>query len=574
MCHNIITTQQAECRDCYRCLRNCPVKSISFVTKQAKIDEKRCILCGRCVVECPQKAKVYQNNTDKVIEMLQEEAPVILSIAPSFLGSFEQKPNQLFQEICKAGFADVEETAIGATLTTREYRRLLQTPQWQGKTGLSTCCPVIVKLVEGYFPKLQGNLLPVLSPMVAHSRLIKAQRGENCRVVFAGPCIAKLAEAQQYGVDAALTFGQLKVLLASQNSKTKSKEQESKTTFANQGRWIPTRSFPIHNGVLFSVKGAWGSNQDYWSIEGMDQCIEVLRALENGDIDPVFIEMMACQGGCVGGPAIDSRDTLYKRKQIIQDAIKDSQQWPLAEIPEAGGSMSKSFNGEPVAQNMYTEEQIQEVLHKMGKNSKEDERNCEGCGYMSCRDKAIGVLNGLATIEMCVPAMRAKAESLAHTVMQNTPNGILVLDENMLVRDYNPAVKQLFNLVPLSMGLDLSDYMDVEEYKNVIVYKEHVVERRIEYPQWGIVTRQAMVAIPAEHLLLVIIEDITKGEAEKQEMDAIKANVMEKAKEVINRQMTVAQTIASLLGETTAETKATLYQLLKHLEEDNNDDFI
>ena len=329
MSTDIITTQQAECRDCYRCLRNCPVKSISFVTKQAKIDADRCILCGRCVIECPQKAKVYINNSEQVSQLLHGDDPVVLSIAPSFLGSFDQKPHQLFSEICQAGFADVEETAIGATLTTREYRRLLDSPQWQGRTGLSTCCPVIVSLVERYFPKLLSNLLPALSPMVAHSRLIKAQRGENCKVVFAGPCIAKLDEARRFGVDSALTFGQLKVLLLSEGHRHQTLSEKAELSFANQGQWIPTRSYPIHNGVLYSVKGAWGSNQDYWSIEGMDQCLEVLQALENGDIAPVFIEMMACQGGCVGGPAIDSKNTLYKRKQIIQDSIKNSQHNPL-----------------------------------------------------------------------------------------------------------------------------------------------------------------------------------------------------------------------------------------------------
>lgn len=561
-----IWTQQAECRDCYRCLRNCPVKSISFVTKQAKIDPDRCILCGQCVVECPQKAKVYQNQTDQVLKMLQEDRPVVLSLAPSYLASFEQAPHSLFEAICQAGFADVEETAAGAALTTREYRRLLRTPEWQGKTGLSTCCPVIVSLVEKYYPKLRQNLLPVLSPMAAHSRLIRSRLGENSRVVFAGPCIAKLEEAQRFGLDAALTFGQLKVLLLSQAHKGSVSEKSVKSEFAHRGQWIPTRSYPIHNGVLYSVKGSWGSDQDYWSIEGMDQCMEVLNALENGDIDPAFIEMMACVGGCVGGPAIDSKDTLYKRKQIIQDTIKASQGWPLAIIPESPGPMGKDFHDQAVADERYTEEQIQEVLRKMGKNSPEDERNCEGCGYSSCRAKAIGVLSGLATIEMCIPAMRAKAESLAHTVMDNTPNAVLVLDEGMAVRDFNPSAQALFSQIPFAVGMDLSGYLNVEPYNRACRSKTNSYGCCIEYPQWELVTRQTLVPIPAERLLLLIIEDVTEMEQERREMDAMKTNVMEKAKKVIHQQMTVAQTIASLLGETTADTKATLYELLKHLE--------
>ncbi|MEA4893022.1 MAG: [Fe-Fe] hydrogenase large subunit C-terminal domain-containing protein [Peptococcaceae bacterium] len=567
----IITTHQAECMDCYRCLRNCPVKAIGFVTGQAKVEPDRCILCGRCVVECPQKAKVYRNEADKVRNLLYGEEPVVLSIAPSYLGSFDQSPAQLFAQICRAGFADVEETAIGATLTTREYRRLLMSPEWQNKTGLSTCCPVIVNLVEKYYPKLRDNLLPALSPMVSHARLIKSQRGENCRVVFAGPCIGKLEEAEKYGLDAALTFGQLKVLLLEKSTKPPRPVPEE---FAYKGQWIPTRSFPIHNGVLYSLKGAWGSNQDFWSIEGIDQCLEVLKALKNGDIAPRFIEMMACVGGCVGGPAIDSKYTLYKRKQIIQDAIKESQKLPLADVPPAPFSMGKEFKGRPVHDVPYTEAEIEAVLHKMGKNTHQDQRNCEGCGYDSCRDKAIAVLDGMATMEMCVPYMRAKAESVAHTVMENTPNGILVLDDAMTVRDCNPAVRTMLKEVPLCVGLEMGRYMDVGMYRKSFRTKTNIYDQRIEYPQWQLVTRQTIVPVPSEHLLMVIFEDVTKLEGERTEMATIKASVMEKAKTVINQQMRVAQDIAGLLGETTAETKATLYELLKHLEDNDHENLL
>lgn len=568
---SFITTHQAECMDCYRCLRNCPVKSIGFVTGQAKVEQDRCILCGRCVVECPQKAKVYRNEIDQVREMLYGDEPVILSVAPSYLGSFDLPPAELFARICRAGFADVEETAIGATLTTREYRRLLMSPEWQGKTGLSTCCPVIVNLVEKYYPKLKENLLPALSPMVSHARLIKSQRGENCKVVFAGPCIAKLEEAEKFGVDAALTFGQLKMLLLERSTRP---AKEAPETFAYRGQWIPTRSFPIHNGVLYSLKGAWGSNQDFWSIEGLDQCLEVLNALKNGDIAPRFIEMMACVGGCVGGPAVDSKHTLYKRKQMIQDAIKESQKLPLADVPAAPFPMDKQFKGRPVHDVPYTEAEIETVLHKMGKNTPQDQRNCEGCGYASCRDKAIAVLEGMATMEMCVPYMRSKAESVAHTVMENTPNGILVLDDAMTIREYNPAVQSMLKEVPLCVGLEIGEFMDISLYQKSFRTRTNIYDQRVEYPQWELVTHQTVVPVPAEHILMVIFEDVTKLEGERQEMDAIKESVMEKARTVIKQQMRVAQEIAGLLGETTAETKATLYELLKHLEDKNHEDLL
>lgn len=566
-----ITTHQAECVDCYRCLRTCPVKSISFMTRQARIDEDRCIMCGQCVTACPQKAKVYLDQSEAVSRLLDGEVPVVLSLAPSFLASFEEAPAQLYQILRSVGFAQVEETAIGAHFTTEAYRSLLQNSQWQKKTGLSTCCPVIVDLVEKYYPRLQSNLLPVLSPMVAHDRWIRNQSKGSVKVVFAGPCIAKLQEAQRFGLDGALTFEQLKILILRRQSRAKGKETANESTARWEELWLPTRSYPIHNGVLFSVKGAWGSNQDYWSIEGLDQCLEVLNAMENGDIHPRFIEMMACQGGCVGGPAIDSKHTLYRRKQVIQDMVAHGEGCPIEILPEADFPMTKDFRDRSFQLCPFSEEEIHKVLVQMGKPSVQDERNCGGCGYNSCRDKAIGVLNGLATIEMCIPAMRAKAESLSHTVLENTPNGILVIDSHMKLREFNEAAQRIFKPLHFAAGMDASS-LDLENrYGQAMKTGRQLDDLPMNYPQWDLITLQTLVPIPSENLLLVVIEDITQREIDQREVKEMKIQVMAKAKKVIDQQMTVAQTIASLLGETTAETKASLYELMKHLEGSNDD---
>lgn len=553
----IITTRQADCKDCYRCLRSCPVKAISFKGNQAKVDADRCVLCGRCVVECPQKAKIVRNHSYKVKDYFTRREPVYLSLAPSFPASFTKEAKGVMKLLIRAGFTKVEETAVGAMYTIKGYQD--EIAKSNGGTRISTCCPVVVNLVEKYYPELKSNLLPVHSPMVAHAIHLKERYGKDIKVVFAGPCIAKLREAEEHGLDAALTFSQLKSLLE------QALPAGEENLAATSGVSLETRMFPLHNGVLHAMKGQWGLDEEYWSIEGIENCCEILEALQRKEVQPVFVEMMACQGGCIGGPAIDSPYGLYKRKQRVKDFYQEHLTFPSPLLLE-NLVITKSFSGQAVRKEIFTEEEIRCVLVKMGKYTKEDERNCEGCGYKSCRDKAVAVLAGLAVPEMCIPYMRERAESLAATIVQCTPNCILVLDKEMVVRDFNPAAKKLFSAVPLKVGLKLSDYFNTQNYKLVLEGRSSHSEQRVYYPEWGLITRQIAIPLKEDGFVMVIITDITQSEENKLQYQKMKEDVMHKAKAVINQQMLVAQTIAGLLGETTAETKATLMELLKHLE--------
>ncbi len=553
---DIISTRQADCKDCYRCLRACPVKAISFKGNQAKVDADRCVLCGRCVVECPQKAKIVRNQTFKIKDFFSRREPVYLSLAPSFPASFPQGAGKVIKMLERVGFTRVEETAVGARYTVKGYQE--EIARSNGITKISTCCPVIVNLVEKYYPELKENLLPVLSPMVAHARHLQECYGKDIKVVFAGPCIAKLREAEENGLDAAMTFNQLKTFL---NQITAQGEE----TFKASGERLETRLFPLHNGVLYAMKGQWGLDEEYWSVEGIENCCEILDALRKKDVQPIFIEMMACQGGCVGGPAMDSPYGLYKRKQLIKEYYKEHLQIESRPLIE-NLNLKKSFSGKEVKKENFSEKEIKAVLAKMGKFTREDERNCEGCGYKSCRDKAVAVLAGLAVPEMCIPYMRVRAESLASTIVQSTPNGILVLDKDMVVRDFNPAAQKLFSRIPLKTGLKLSDYLNTQHYELVLEGRRSLTENRVYYPEWGLMTRQIATPLQEDGLVMVIITDITKSEENRIQYQKMKEDVMVKAKEVINQQMMVAQTIAGLLGETTAATKATLMELLKHLE--------
>lgn len=552
----VIFTKQADCKDCYRCLRNCPVKAISFTTeKQAKVNDERCIICGKCVVECPQNAKTISDDSESVKKYLQGPSKVVLSLAPSFPAFFSMSKERLFYALKTIGFDYIEETAWGATLTVDAYKNTLE--QKDDRTWLSSCCPVIVNLVEKYYPELIKNLMPVASPMVSHNRLLKKKYGEDCKVVFAGPCIAKLQEAHENGVDDALTFPQLKRLLPIEAFDQEMLQEEKED--------LKTRLFPIQGGVLYAMIGSCEFDEDYWSVDGLKQCREVLEALKNNSINPRFIELMACEGGCIGGPAMDSSNIIFEKKQkVMQFYNKNNSLNP--ETSDIDVNTSREFKKAVMKKASFSEEQIRAIMRKMGKYTRDDERNCEGCGFNTCRDKAIAVLSGYAVPEMCIPYMREKAESYANTIVQNTPNAIMVFNEDMTLLDFNPSAKKIFSDLPLTKGMNMDGLLDITTYSQVLKeFKPVVIEKRY-YPQWDLMTREVISPLGDSNMIMAIITDISSEEEKQVQMQKMKEDVMIKAKEVINKQMMVAQTIAGLLGETTANTKATLYELLKHLE--------
>lgn len=567
---SIISTKQTNCMDCYRCLRGCPVKAISFQNHQAKVNEERCILCGRCVVLCPQKAKIVRNKIYEIYDYSQKNEEMVLSLAPSFPAAFSENMPTLLGSLSQIGIETVEETAIGASLTSKVYSEILQ--KQPDKTWLSSCCPVIVNLVEKYFPDLCQNLMPIISPMTAHNRLIKKKYGQGIRTVFAGPCIAKLKEAEEMGVDVACTFSQLKEALAEMPPKEvnlSKKDIEGSYYLADQPK-LNTRLYSIQQGVVFTINGRMEPNESYWSVDGLEECFNVLKALAADEIRPRFIELMACKGGCIGGPAIDSPYSLFKRKERVLEYHKNSSMdnpefnnhsQPV--LPEQ--DLFRQFSDKQVKRAQFTEDEITAVLRRMGKYTMADERNCEGCGYNTCRDKVVAILEGMAIPEMCVPYMRAKAESFASTIVQSTPNAIILLDDSMQVLEYNPAAQHLFSNIPFKKGLVLSDYMNTHNLTQVLRTGQAARELKVYYPQWGLVTRQIITRLEDKDHVMAIISDITQAEENELEVQKMKEDIMIKAHEVINRQMSVAQTIAGLLGETTADTKTTLLELLKHL---------
>lgn len=554
-----ITTQKVNCKDCHRCVRSCPVKAIAIKKGHAQLVDDKCVLCGKCVIECPQQAKQVVDQTEIVRKALDSGRQVILSLAPSFVSSFPGlSVDQIIKQIRNIGFSDIEETAMGAEVVADFYRRYTEQSQ---HTVISACCPAIVNLITKYYPALSKNLAPVVSPMLAHGRLLKSHYGPECFVVFAGPCIAKIAEAeadQGRAIDAVLTFYQLKSMLDIAESKF-GRVESGNQKISIKSAFELARLFPMAGGILQSAFGE-SSDCELISVDGLRQCMLVFDSLAKGEIQPRFIEALACIGGCINGPGGASSQSLPAKRRLVR-------QYAAAGEPQGNPVPNISFVCEhvpdPVTRIFPTEQEIKEILRQMGKHCLSDEKNCGACGYNSCRDNAVAVFQGITEIDTCVPYMRTKAESFANIIVDNSLNAIIVIDENLVIQEFNPSAERMFNRqLELTVGLSLTTVMDCSDILLTIREGRKVSGKRVEFPALALVTEKMIVPVPEHRLAFLIFSDVTEHERRNHELEQMKLDTIDKATEIINKQMHVAQEIAGLLGETTADTKSTLLELI------------
>ena len=414
---NCLTLKKSNCKNCYKCIRHCPVKAIRFSGNQAHIINNECILCGHCFVVCPQNAKQIVDETEKAKVLLQSGDPVFVSLAPSFVANYPGVGiGAMARALKKLGFQDVEETAIGATMVKTEYERMLR--EEARDVIITSCCHSINLLIQKYFPAALEYLADVVSPMQAHCLDIK-KRFPNAKTVFIGPCVAKKDEAEHYAgiVDAVLTFEELTQWLKSENIELEKEMDENDFSRA--------RFFPTSGGVLKTMTDR-RPDFTYLALDGVENCIAALKEIVAGKVHKCFIEMNACVGGCVGGPIMEKYSTARIQDYLAVASYAGTKDFPVEQPHPL--ELKKGFNS--IAQKAVepTESEIYSVLRQMGKFRPEQELNCGSCGYNTCREKAIAICQGKAEISMCLPYLKDKAESFSDTIVENTPNGLIVLN--------------------------------------------------------------------------------------------------------------------------------------------------
>lgn len=545
--------KKSNCKNCYKCIRHCPVKSIKFSGNQAHIVGNECILCGQCFVVCPQNAKEIADETERAKVLINSGAPVIASVAPSFIANYDGVGfEELKSALKKLGFADAEETAVGATIVKREYERLLEDEHRD--ILISSCCHSVNLLIQKYYPTCLPYLADVLSPMQAHCEDIK-RRTPEAKTVFIGPCVAKKDEADHYAgiTDAVLTFEELTNWFAEAGVTLEHKLDKNDRSLA--------RFFPTTGGILKTMQANMRSDYTYLAIDGVENCKAALHDIAEGKIHNCFIEMSACAGSCIGGPVMEKYHRMPVRDYMAVSDYAGKEDFDVAQPDFI--TLRKNMEYIERKAPQPSEKEISDALKKMGKLKPEDELNCGSCGYNTCREKAIAIIEGKAEVSMCLPFLKERAENFSDNIINNTPNGIVVLNEDYEVQQINRAALKLMNIPRASdvMGEPIIRILDPKPFMDVQRTGRSLRDSKVYLAEYDKYVEQTIVFDKEYKALICIMRDVTEEEEQKQKKEDLSRQTVETADRVVDKQMRIVQEIASLLGETAAETKIALTKL-------------
>ncbi|MDD4699778.1 MAG: [Fe-Fe] hydrogenase large subunit C-terminal domain-containing protein [Oscillospiraceae bacterium] len=544
--------KKSNCKNCYKCIRHCPVKSIRFSGNQAHIVGNECILCGTCFVVCPQNAKEISDSTEQVKVLLASGDPVIASIAPSFIANYNGVGiSSLEKALQKLGFASAEETALGATIVKKEYERILK--EEKPEVLISSCCHSVNLLIQKHYPDSLKYLADVVSPMQAHCIDIK-KRNPNAKTVFIGPCVAKKDEADHYTgiVDAVLTFEELTNMLASNNITLST---DIDTTQNSRARLFPT------TGGILKTMVCDQEEYTYIAVDGVENCIAALKDIENGGMSHCFIEMSTCIGSCIGGPVMEKYHRSPIRDFVQVTSYAGENDFKVESLPKDKTKKFLDYIDQKL--KMPDEAEISSILRQMGKMKPEQELNCGSCGYNTCRAKAVAIYQGKADLTMCLPFLKDKAESFSNQIINNSPNGIIFLNEELEVQHINKAARKILNIRSASdiLGEQVIRVLDPKVFMDVKQSGRTVRDRRTYLAEYNKYIEQTIVYNKEYHHLMCLMRDVTDEETEREKKESIRQQTIEIADKVVDKQMRIVQEIASLLGETAAETKIALTNL-------------
>ncbi len=547
---SILELRPDNCKNCYKCVRHCPVKSIRVREHRPEIIPAECILCGRCTVVCPQNAKVVHSDVAAVEALLASGRPAYASVAPSWAASF---PFEQFEALEKAlvslGFSGAMETAEGAFLVKTRYEQLVRRDP--SALWISSCCPSVVTLIEKHYPDLLPFVAPVLSPMEAHAKRIRALHA-GAAAVFFGPCISKKEEARRGALEGALTFEELFAWLERKDLLPKEEAPVA------EPRRCCSRFFPTTGGILRTMERL--PSVRYLAVEGVERCMAALEEIRAGKLTGCFLEMSACVGSCSGGPAAapQAREALSARLRV-EETASDGEDFDLSEEMDLSRVLcDRSEHVLPPA-----EEELTAVLRQMGKYAPEDELNCGGCGYDTCREKAAAVCQGKAEIAMCLPFMKERAESFSTKLFDFTPNAILSADLSLNVQQVNPAACALFGLGAPgeAAGRPVSEFLEEYDFIETIGSESGVVKKTAYLEKFQKYVEEFLLFDAVGGMVVCIMKDVTRQKERQEQARKAREAAADITGGIVEKQLRIVHEIASLLGETAAETKIALTEL-------------
>lgn len=559
-----IYTEKARCQDCYKCLRNCPVKAIRVENESAAVMPDRCVYCGECVASCPVGAKKVRDDLGRAQLLIRRKRRVWVSLAPSWVAEFQGLGMGGMVAALKAiGFSGVSETALGAQEVSAACARLLE---GQGpRLHLSTACPAAVELVQRYRPEFTPFLTPVLSPMGAHARVLRERYGEDIGIVFIGPCIAKKHESDLRPdlADVAFTFEGLRRVFESYGIDPYALVPGPDDLFQPH-RTQDGALYAMEGGMLQGVQARLqASGARFMSFSGVKDVLHGLEGLTGLQPDiPIFLELLACEGGCINGPRITrGGGTVVKRMDVL-DYARDTR--PASHEPP--GSIASAYVASPVAKPKPSEADIQDALRRVGKQSLEDEMNCGACGYDSCRALAEALLERRAEVSMCASYMRKIALNKANALIRSMPAGVVIVDEDLRIVECNQRFADMLGeetrmVYDAEPGLPRADLGKVAPFAAKLfgqMLNGAVTELRRDIRVGSRIFQLLIFPVEEGRMAGGILQDITEPAFQRDE-------VIQKAQEVIRKNVTTVQQIAYLLGENAAETEMLLHSIVDTL---------
>ena len=555
-----IYSEKNECQDCYKCVRHCPVKAIRIQDGSAVVMPEACIMCGRCVQVCPAGAKHVRDDIDLAQALIDSGRKVILSLAPSFASHYDQiDPEHLLGAIHALGFAEVSETALGAEQVSQAVADQLAT--MDHGLLISTACPAAVDYVRMKHPHLCPSLTNLHSPLCVHAGMLRQIYGEDIAVVFAGPCIAKKREADLFPdrVNVSLTFEELDRWFAQAGIDPSQAEPD-------HAGFVPVTA---RGGRLYPIEGGMCATVDRYcerpqfrtlSVSGMESVALTLRGLDPESLrPPMFLELLTCPGGCINGPRSHNPGTLLARQQVM--AISDSEdRQPALDVT---GVMDRSIAAQSDGPKPYREDQIRAALARVGKTCDNDELNCGGCGYFTCRDFATALLEGKAEESMCVSYMRRLAQKTANALIRTIPFGVVMVDAHFKVVDANdrfvklmgPEVERINECVPGLKGANIDKLLPIRDsFEKVFATGEDCASRMMHVQEN--ILRVTVFLVEPRHVAGALIEDVTDIEQRRED-------VVRKARQVIQNSLSTVQDIAKRLGRNAADSEIILNSIVE-----------
>ncbi len=572
MQESVIYTEKNNCQDCYKCIKECPVKSIRVENHMASVIKETCIYCGRCVITCPVEAKKYRDDLTMVQYWISSGEKVVACIAPSFVTDFNYMSTEnIVKALYKLGFSAVSETAIGADVVAKESNKWLE--QQENGVYISSACPAVVNYMHIHMPEALNHLCPIVSPMVAHARMLrKTEQYKDAKLVFIGPCIAKIDEKNYNSkdLDAVITFENIKKWFDDEKISLYPYEEIEIPNDFIVGKSERGSLFPVDGGMLATMCAEMKvADTNYMTFSGMDQVKDICSELEKWKPDSkIFIELMACTGGCIKGPAMINKDGIAaKRKAMIEMFGRlQKSDLPYNDLLNVDDASLNPINNEFVRPYQflckYSEEELKETLHSIGKWTQQDELNCNGCGYDSCRTFAEAVLDGKAHREMCVSCMRKEAQDKASVFLQKMPYGVVTVDDNLKIVEANSKfaeimgedIMQINDTLPGLHGVDVKKVLPFYNFFEALLLSgEEVIEHDIRSDENFF--HLSLVTIQKYKLVCGIIQDLREPELQNELM-------VSRVKDVIKQNVESVQRIAYLLGENASFTESMLNSII------------